>query len=92
MGNDVLHLRDTLAHLYASFGEDVRHGIVVVVTKPNRRPGKAGQTRLESIRSVVAEQGLSELVVWDGPEMDARCLNALKVAVSRAAWHGGLEI
>ena len=86
MANDVLHLRDTLAHLYTTFGEDVRHGIVVVVTKPNLRTGKAGETRLQSIRKVMDEQGLSELVVWNGPEMDTMCLDALRLALSRAAW------
>eukprot|EP00435_Cladocopium_sp_Y103_P042483 s766_g11.t1 len=80
--NDALQLRDTLLNLFKVFGQKVRGSIVVVATKPNMKPGEPGVKRLNLILEVMAEQGLRELVIWNGPERDQKSVDDLKAAVS----------
>ena len=65
MANDAMHLRETLSALFTSFGTNVRHGTVIIASKANLRP--RGGKRNQLLRDVMQEQGLEELVFWNGP-------------------------
>ena len=84
LSNDALQLRDTLLNLFKVFGPEVRSSIVVIVTKPNMKPEEAALKRLTRIKEVMSQQGLRELVIWNGPERDQRSLDDLKKAIARA--------
>jgi hypothetical protein len=82
-----LQLRDSLLNLFKVFGEEVRSSIIVIATKPNLKPGEAGVKRLRRIQDVMSQQGLRELVIWNGPERDETSVDDLMAAVGRAFWH-----
>jgi len=83
MGNDGMQLRDTLASLQVSFGARALEGAVVVGSKANLKPGAAGVKRTQLLRQVMEEQGLKELVLWQGPELNELDLADLKASLSK---------
>jgi hypothetical protein len=89
MAESRVELRATLVSLITHFGEAIRPGIVVVVSKYDTRSGAAAELRLAKILEMMRELGLSKLVPWQSvgldPEGQQEQLAALKTKLDDAS-------
>lgn len=87
MASPTIQLRASLASLKAAFGETMLQGIVVILSQCDLRMGQARERRIEAVRTVMAEQGLSELVLWQHSES----LNTDEIQAQRDELSGALS-
>ena len=64
LASPAVQLRASLASLVTAFGASVLPGVVVVALQADLRTGPQREVRLSALRAVMAEQGITELVLW----------------------------
>ncbi|CAE7340319.1 unnamed protein product [Symbiodinium sp. CCMP2456] len=64
LASPAVQLRASLASLVTAFGASVLPGVVVVASQADLRTGPQREVRLSALRAVMAEQGITELVLW----------------------------
>jgi hypothetical protein len=84
-----VELRTTLANLITHFGDAIRPGVTVVVSKYDTRSGPSAEVRLTKIMEVMEEFGLATLVPWQSvgldPEGQQEQFAVLKATLDEAA-------
>jgi len=64
IASPTIQLRASLASQVATFGETILPGVIVVLSQCDLRTGEARDRRVQAVRNVMSEYGLSELVLW----------------------------
>ena len=90
LADSTTQLRSTVADLVASYGTQIKDGVIVVATKRDRADSDELPYRIGCIRETMAEIGIGrELVLWQNKKIDAagfeRQLIDLRAAISRTA-------
>lgn len=76
LSDSTIQLRKTVADVVASFGNNVKDGIIVMATKRDRADEDEIIGRLNNIREVMMDLGIgNELVLWQNKRLDDESFN-----------------